>query len=143
MLFIRKRSLFAMLMDWNECWINITTVWTCLTLLRYEYEISKVLFFIYWNPRIIFLNQKQNNWNILLKKLWMYRFYIYHQYIPYSSSIIFIYFLKYQLLENHIKELQRVLKPGEKRLNWNSLGIHDYIVKCELVSTYSTKSCQN
>ena len=28
-----------------------------------------------------------------------------------------------QLLDDHIKELKRVLRPGHKRLNWNSLGI--------------------
>ncbi|CAH3028713.1 unnamed protein product, partial [Porites evermanni] len=35
-----------------------------------------------------------------------------------------------QLLDDHIKELKRVLKPGAKRLNWNSLGISDYITRC-------------
>jgi len=43
-------------------------------------------------------------------------------------------------LESHIKDLQRALKPGEKRLNWNSLGIHDYIVKCEQVSEHLSLS---
>lgn len=38
-----------------------------------------------------------------------------------------------QLLDDHVKELQRVLKPGAKRLNWNSLGISDFITKCEQV----------
>lgn len=38
--------------------------------------------------------------------------------------------LQTQLLEDHIKELKRVLKPGAKRLNWNSLGISDYIARC-------------
>ncbi|XP_076804944.1 dynein axonemal heavy chain 10-like [Clavelina lepadiformis] len=35
-----------------------------------------------------------------------------------------------QLLEEHIRELKRVLKPGYRRLNWNSLGIQDYITRC-------------
>nr|WAW84832.1 axonemal dynein heavy chain 10 [Halisarca dujardinii] len=35
------------------------------------------------------------------------------------------------LMDDHIKILQRVIKPGAKRLNWSSLGIHDYIIKCE------------
>ncbi|XP_071945421.1 dynein axonemal heavy chain 10-like [Antedon mediterranea] len=35
-----------------------------------------------------------------------------------------------QLLEDHMKDLRRTLKPGYRRLNWNSLGIYDYIVKC-------------
>uniref|UniRef100_H2ZL68 Dynein heavy chain tail domain-containing protein n=1 Tax=Ciona savignyi TaxID=51511 RepID=H2ZL68_CIOSA len=37
-----------------------------------------------------------------------------------------------QLLEDHIRELKRVLKPGYKRLNWNSLGIQDYITRCDV-----------
>ncbi|EDO35852.1 predicted protein [Nematostella vectensis] len=35
-----------------------------------------------------------------------------------------------QLLDDNIKELKRVLKPGSKRLNWNSLGISDYVTRC-------------
>ncbi|XP_064619187.1 dynein axonemal heavy chain 10-like isoform X2 [Lineus longissimus] len=34
------------------------------------------------------------------------------------------------LLEDHMKELRRVIRPGSKRLNWNSLGISDFIAKC-------------
>ncbi|XP_067660223.1 dynein axonemal heavy chain 10-like [Haliotis asinina] len=34
------------------------------------------------------------------------------------------------LLEDHQRELRRVLRPGSKRLNWNSLGINDYVQKC-------------
>ncbi|XP_076453104.1 dynein axonemal heavy chain 10-like [Babylonia areolata] len=36
-----------------------------------------------------------------------------------------------QLLEEHMRELRRMLRPGAKRLNWNSLGINDFVVKCE------------
>uniref|UniRef100_A0A8C4WLB8 Dynein axonemal heavy chain 10 n=1 Tax=Gopherus evgoodei TaxID=1825980 RepID=A0A8C4WLB8_9SAUR len=35
-----------------------------------------------------------------------------------------------QLLDDHIQELWRVFRSGYKRLNWNSLGIGDYIVRC-------------
>lgn len=35
-----------------------------------------------------------------------------------------------QLLDDHIKDLQRVLRAGYKRLNWNSLGIPDFIGRC-------------
>ncbi|KAJ3336288.1 Dynein heavy chain 10, axonemal, partial [Gonapodya sp. JEL0774] len=35
-----------------------------------------------------------------------------------------------KLLGSHIMELRRVIKPGLTRLNWNSLGIADYIQKC-------------
>ena len=41
--------------------------------------------------------------------------------------------LQAQLLEEHVHGLRHMLRPGSKRLNWNSLGIHDYIVKCESV----------
>ncbi|CAH1801914.1 unnamed protein product [Owenia fusiformis] len=34
------------------------------------------------------------------------------------------------LLEEHMKDLRRVIRPGSKRLNWNSLGINDFIGKC-------------
>ena len=33
-----------------------------------------------------------------------------------------------------MKELRRVMRPGIKRLNWNSLGISDFVTKCEAVS---------
>ncbi|XP_069071115.1 dynein axonemal heavy chain 10 [Pleurodeles waltl] len=35
-----------------------------------------------------------------------------------------------QLLEDHIRELTKVFRSGHKRLNWNSLGIGDYISRC-------------
>ncbi|XP_010291294.1 PREDICTED: dynein heavy chain 10, axonemal, partial [Phaethon lepturus] len=35
-----------------------------------------------------------------------------------------------KLLDDHIRELWRVLKSGHRRLNWNSLGIGDFIVRC-------------
>ena len=38
-----------------------------------------------------------------------------------------------ELLGDHIRTLQRALRAGLKRLNWNSLGIHEYIAKCEKV----------
>ena len=30
-----------------------------------------------------------------------------------------------------MRELRRVIRPGAKRLNWNSLGINDFIQKCD------------
>lgn len=39
--------------------------------------------------------------------------------------------LQLQLMEDHVKALQRTIKPGAKRLNWSSLGIQDYVTKCE------------
>ncbi|XP_004690685.2 PREDICTED: dynein heavy chain 10, axonemal [Condylura cristata] len=35
------------------------------------------------------------------------------------------------LLEDHSQELIRVFRSGYKRLNWNSLGIPDYITRCK------------
>lgn len=40
------------------------------------------------------------------------------------------------LLEDHMRELRRVIRPGAKRLNWNSLGINDFIAKCDSVSIF-------
>jgi len=34
------------------------------------------------------------------------------------------------LLEKHLIEFQRVLRPGAERLNWTSLGIPDFVSKC-------------
>ena len=38
------------------------------------------------------------------------------------------------LLEDHMRDLRRVIRPGAKRLNWNSLGINDFVAKCGAVS---------
>jgi dynein heavy chain len=35
-----------------------------------------------------------------------------------------------KLLQTHIAELKRVMKPGFTRLNWNSLGIPEFITRC-------------
>ncbi|XP_010134250.1 PREDICTED: dynein heavy chain 10, axonemal, partial [Buceros rhinoceros silvestris] len=35
-----------------------------------------------------------------------------------------------KLLDDHIQELWRVFKPGHKRLNWNCLGVGDFIIRC-------------
>lgn len=39
-----------------------------------------------------------------------------------------------QLLKKHIHELSNVLKPGVSTLNWNSLGISEYVSGCIKVS---------
>ncbi|OXB64089.1 hypothetical protein ASZ78_002019 [Callipepla squamata] len=36
-----------------------------------------------------------------------------------------------RLLDDHIQELWKVFKPGQRRLNWNSLGIADFIARCK------------
>ncbi|XP_075390744.1 dynein axonemal heavy chain 10 [Tenrec ecaudatus] len=38
---------------------------------------------------------------------------------------------EFMLLDDHSQELLRVFRSGYKRLNWNSLGISDYIVRCK------------
>ena len=35
-----------------------------------------------------------------------------------------------KLLLTHLNEVKRIMKPGLTRLNWNSLGIPEYIHKC-------------
>lgn len=40
-----------------------------------------------------------------------------------------------KLLMEQIQELKRVMKPGFSRLNWNSLGIPDFISRCTIVSS--------
>ncbi|TPX37396.1 hypothetical protein SeMB42_g06902, partial [Synchytrium endobioticum] len=37
-----------------------------------------------------------------------------------------------RLLQNHLQELRRALNPGLTRLNWNSLGIPDFISRCNM-----------
>ena len=57
----------------------------------------------------------------------------------YSNKLtltVYLYLNKQtQLLDEHLKDLRRTLKSGHKRLNWNSLGITDYITRCEQVGT--------
>ena len=47
------------------------------------------------------------------------------------------------LLEDHLNDLRRSIKPGAKRLNWTALGIQDYINKTRksliLYSWYSVQ----
>lgn len=38
-------------------------------------------------------------------------------------------------MDDHVKGLQRTLRPGTKRLNWNSLGVQDYVSRCEQAIT--------
>jgi dynein heavy chain len=38
-----------------------------------------------------------------------------------------------QLLDPHVLAVKQVLDVGEKPLNWNSLGIPDYIARCNKV----------
>lgn len=37
------------------------------------------------------------------------------------------------LLDEHMRQLRRALRPGVRRLNWNALGVKDYIDKCNNV----------
>uniref|UniRef100_A0A2C9JWZ0 AAA+ ATPase domain-containing protein n=1 Tax=Biomphalaria glabrata TaxID=6526 RepID=A0A2C9JWZ0_BIOGL len=63
----------------------------------------------------------------------------YIRYVDGLSRMLFRYhallasldFAEASLLEDHQKDLRRMLRPGAKRINWNSLGINDYIAKCE------------
>uniref|UniRef100_A0A1I8GN74 Dynein heavy chain 10, axonemal n=1 Tax=Macrostomum lignano TaxID=282301 RepID=A0A1I8GN74_9PLAT len=35
-----------------------------------------------------------------------------------------------ELLDEHLRHLKRVIQPGAKRMNWNSLGVNDYVNNC-------------
>lgn len=35
-----------------------------------------------------------------------------------------------KLLHSNLNDIKRIIKPGLSRLNWNSLGIPEYLVKC-------------
>lgn len=54
----------------------------------------------------------------------------------YFIALIFytFYLLQSVLLEDHMRELRRVIRPGNRRLNWNSLGINDFVQRCISVS---------
>lgn len=51
-----------------------------------------------------------------------------------KNAVYFLCSEKALLLEEHMRELRRVIRPGAKRLNWNSLGITDFVLKCAAVS---------
>ncbi|XP_077995609.1 dynein axonemal heavy chain 10-like isoform X2 [Glandiceps talaboti] len=54
-----------------------------------------------------------------------------HMLNRYHNAIASLNPAETMLLEEHTRELRRTMKPGYKRLNWNSLGINDYISRCE------------
>ena len=48
--------------------------------------------------------------------------------------------LQMKLMEGQIQALHKSIRPGCKRLNWNSLGIQEYIAKNEEVQ-YVISAC--
>ncbi|XP_070572584.1 dynein axonemal heavy chain 10-like isoform X2 [Ptychodera flava] len=54
-----------------------------------------------------------------------------HMLNRYHNAIASLNPAETMLLEEHTRDLRRTMKPGYKRLNWNSLGISDYISRCE------------
>ena len=48
----------------------------------------------------------------------------------YNSVVGLLDLAERKLLQTHITELKRVMKPGFTRLNWNSLGITEFIQRC-------------
>ncbi|TPX31992.1 hypothetical protein SmJEL517_g04802 [Synchytrium microbalum] len=64
----------------------------------------------------------------------------YHNYVESLSAMLTAYHsvidvldtAERRLLQNHIQELKRALNPGMTRLNWNSLGIPDFISRCSV-----------
>ncbi|XP_078277210.1 LOW QUALITY PROTEIN: dynein axonemal heavy chain 10 [Rhinoraja longicauda] len=49
----------------------------------------------------------------------------------YQKLMISLNAAETKLMADHIQELQRVIRSGYRRLNWNSLGITDYLGRCE------------
>lgn len=49
------------------------------------------------------------------------------------KGIIF-YLFQTDLLQDHMRQLRRVIRPGSKLLNWSSLGISDFVQKSGAVS---------
>ena len=46
---------------------------------------------------------------------------------------------EFLLLEERVRILQKTIRPGAKRHNWNSLAISDYINRCEeALSTFES-----
>lgn len=45
-------------------------------------------------------------------------------------------YLQTKLMDKQLKELRRILKPGLTRLNWYTLGIVDFAVKCTQVTEH-------
>lgn len=52
--------------------------------------------------------------------------------IGYSSVLGLLDPVEKKLLSGHINDLNRVMKPGFTRLNWNSLGIPEFIQRCNV-----------
>jgi dynein heavy chain len=52
--------------------------------------------------------------------------------IVYSSVLGLLDPVEKKLLNSHINDLKRVMKPGFTRLNWNSLGIPEFIQRCNV-----------
>ncbi|XP_059165934.1 dynein axonemal heavy chain 10-like isoform X2 [Physella acuta] len=49
----------------------------------------------------------------------------------YHSLLASLDYAEAALLDDYQRDLRRMLRPGAKRLNWNSLGINDFIAKCD------------
>ena len=65
----------------------------------------------------------------------------YHNFVESINSMLRSYHgvvdsldnIEKKLLQQHLSELKRVMKPGFTRLNWNSLGIPEFIARCNVV----------
>lgn len=52
--------------------------------------------------------------------------------IGYTAVLGLLDTVEKKLLVTHINDLKRVMKPGFTRLNWNSLGIPEFIHRCNV-----------
>ena len=62
-----------------------------------------------------------------------YIFDLMHKITKLMKGIIF-YLFQTDLLQDHMRQLRRVIRPGSKLLNWSSLGISDFVQKSGAVS---------
>ena len=51
----------------------------------------------------------------------------------YTKLVESLDYAEVTLFEENMRQLRRVLRPGVRRLNWNALGVKDYIEKCNNV----------
>ena len=75
---------------------------------------------------IIIISGRAIQYTISVRCLWL-------RIICFVGRSIWFDVAQAELLEDHTKDLKRVLYPGARRLNWNSLGINDFISKCTSV----------
>ncbi len=93
------------------------------------------------------MHSKHNSWDTLLLHCLPQNFCFWHvQYFTQTSTATRLSFMQVldrltpveqQLLSQRLTQLRHVLDPGFSPLNWNSLGIPDFVATCNKVSHLS------